>query len=117
MLYSQLLILMIRNIYLCDKCDINQTCVKTRSMTKAQEAVIPAMYPLQGDHKLQEQSQQGMISIPRNEAPVRTEVKVRQPIQQERVIQQQIFQQKRQQVPTQTLYHPRIQTQPICNSS
>ena len=47
--------LFIRN-HLCDKCDIDRTCIMTRSMTKAQEAVIPAMYPLQGDHRLPEQS-------------------------------------------------------------
>ena len=35
----------------------------TRSMAKAAKAEIPAMYPLQGDHKKPEESQIGIIEV------------------------------------------------------
>ena len=104
--------LFIRN-HLCDKCNIDQTCVMTRSMTKAQEAFIPEMYPLQGDHRLPEQSQQGIISKPIQDEPIPTEVEVRQETQQSRPEQQLIFQQEREQAPAQPLYQPINQSRPM----
>ena len=43
----------------------------TRSMAKAENAAVPQMYPLQGDHKRPEVSQTGMI---KTQAPNQQEI-------------------------------------------
>ena len=41
--------------HICNKCENHKKddyfCIMTRSMAKQQEADVPAMYPLRGDHK------------------------------------------------------------------
>ena len=50
--------------------------IMTRSMAKAEGAVVPKMYPLQGDHKKPEVSQTGMINRNLNHTPIQQEIPI-----------------------------------------
>ena len=50
--------------------------VMTRSMVKTAKAEIPAMYPLQGDHKKPEESQIGIIEVKHKEDPNQGEIQI-----------------------------------------
>ena len=50
--------------------------VMTRSMAKTAKAEVPAMYPLQGDHKKLEESQIGIIEVKDKEDPGQGEIQV-----------------------------------------
>ena len=67
--------LKIVNAHNCSKCSLDTNAdglfVMTRSMAKAENAAVPQMYPLQGDHKRPEVSQTGMI---RTQAPNQQEI-------------------------------------------
>ena len=65
----------------CSMCE-DSLSVMTKSMTKAQGAEIPQMYPLKGDHKLPEVSKTGIIQ-PVPQQPQVKPVPPVQPVQQE----------------------------------
>ena len=48
----------------------------TRSMAKTAKAEVPAMYPLQGDHKKPEKSQIGIIEVKDKEEQSQGEIQV-----------------------------------------
>ena len=50
--------------------------VMTRSMAKTAKAKVPAMYPLQGDHKKPEKSQIGIIEVKDKEEQGQGEIQV-----------------------------------------
>ena len=73
------------NSHHCSKCE-DSLFVMTRSMTKAQGAEIPQMYPLKGDHKLPEVSKTGIIQP----VPKQPQVKPVPPVQPVHEVQQEI---------------------------
>ena len=50
--------------------------IMTRSMAKTAKAEVPAMYPLQGDHKMPEKSQIGIIEVKDKEEQSQGEIQV-----------------------------------------